>query len=203
MHGKMIPGQKQQLRRKMILCAKKQDPSLQKEKERLLLEHLWASPQWQQSSSILLYASLPSEVSLLTLLEKKEERRFFFPCIQGEELHLYEWLPGASWKTGPYGIQEPDIERWPLVSLKEVDLALIPGLAFDPAGGRLGRGRGFYDRLLGSSECRAYKVGVAWSWQMVSALPRESFDVVMDAVVTPEEISTCSKKKITTKNTMR
>jgi len=182
----MISEQKQHLRREMLLCAKKQDRSLQRKEEVLLLEHLLELSLWKQSSSVLLYAALPSEVSLLALLEKKEERRFFFPSIQGQELHLYEWLPHSSWKAGPYGIQEPDKEHCPLVSLEEVDLALIPGLAFDPTGGRLGRGGGFYDRLLGGADCHAHKIGIAWSWQMVPALPRENFDILMDVIVTPE-----------------
>ncbi|MFZ4116569.1 MAG: 5-formyltetrahydrofolate cyclo-ligase [Chthoniobacterales bacterium] len=156
------------------------------QKEKKVFFHatqLLALPQWQNASSILLYAPLPGEPDLLGLLEEFLEKRFFFPRIEKKKLHLYQWFPGAGWFSGSYGLQEPDPDEWSEVSIEDVDLAVIPGLAFDQAGGRLGRGGGFYDRLLSDSVWRGFKVGVAWPWQIVSSVPREPHDVLMDVVV--------------------
>jgi 5-formyltetrahydrofolate cyclo-ligase len=103
-----------------------------------------------------------------------------------QELQLYEWFPNAPWIKGPHGILEPDPQQWQRASLAKVDLALIPGLAFDRWCHRLGWGHGYFDRLLQKPECSALKVGIAWSWQIVQKIPREAHDVSMDLVVTPE-----------------
>jgi 5-formyltetrahydrofolate cyclo-ligase len=182
---KNISQQKQNLRKEMLLLSQKQDVFHFVAENKKFLEQLCGLPVWHEASSVLLYASLRGEVDLLPLLEKKEARkkRFFFPRIEGEKLRLYEWFPGARWVTGPYNLREPDSKSWEEVSLAEVDLALIPGLAFDSTGGRLGRGGAFYDRLLSESSCRTLKMGVAWSWQLVEKVPRELWDVEMDLVI--------------------
>lgn len=168
-------------------------------------------PVWKKAASVLLYTPLPGEVDVLSLLEFYPQKRFFFPkTIQrGQsarstdlvpvhevrnagtdpfcELELYEWTPEASWVVGPYGLREPDPQLWKQVAPQEVDLALIPGLAFDQQGGRLGRGGGFYDRLLSFSSWKAFKIGVAWPWQLVECIPRELHDVLMDIVITVVE----------------
>ncbi|MBX9742979.1 MAG: 5-formyltetrahydrofolate cyclo-ligase [Chthoniobacterales bacterium] len=106
------------------------------------------------------------------------------PLANSHELELYEWNPGALWMRGPYGLREPDPQSWKQVEPQEVDLALIPGLAFDLQGGRLGRGGGFYDRLLSLPSWKGFKVGIAWSWQLVEHVTREPHDVLMDIVIT-------------------
>ena len=183
----MIFAQKQQLRSEMLQRAKQESDATDAD-HAAFLENLSKLPQWNQASSVLLYAPLASEVNLLKLLEKVGTRRFLFPRIHNQELHLHQWIPTSSWIIGPYSIQEPDHQEWPLVPLEEVDLALIPGLAFDREGGRLGRGKGFYDRLLGAPQWHGFKVGVAWPWQLVSKVPRERHDVLMDTIITSEAI---------------
>ncbi len=164
----------------MVIGDEKKNASFEKQ--------LFALSQWQEASSVLLYAPLSGEPDFLNLLEEFPERKFFFPRIEKNELHLYRWFSGACWVTGRYDLQEPDPQEWRRTSIEEVDLALIPGLAFDQAGGRLGRGAGFYDRLLSAPEWRGFKVGVTWPWQMVAAVQREEHDVLMDVIITSETI---------------
>jgi len=152
-----------------------------------LLNRIQTLPDWSHAKTILLFAPLFHEPDLLVLL-KTPARSFFFPLMQEGTLHLYEWFSDAHWIQGAHSIQEPDPTTWQQRSLAEVDLALIPGLAFDAQGGRLGWGRGYFDRLLGNPTCRALKIGIAWSWQIVPKIPREDHDVKMDFVVTPEKI---------------
>ena len=183
----MIQQEKKELREKLRQVVKLQQASAADLEQ--LLHQVKILPAWPQAQAVLLYAPLVHEPDLLTLLETSSShptRRFFFSRMQQNELQLYEWFPKAPWITGPHGIQEPDPQHWRAASLAEVDLALIPGLAFDASGGRLGWGRGYFDRLLGTPECSALKVGIAWPWQIIPQIPREAHDVTMDFIVTPE-----------------
>ena len=88
--------------------------------------------------------------------------------------------------TGRFGIREPTSQH-PVVSLADADVVLVPGLAFDGRGGRLGRGAGYYDRALapiGSVDARRALIGVALSIQIVPAVPMDARDVAVDRVVT-------------------
>jgi 5-formyltetrahydrofolate cyclo-ligase len=69
--------------------------------------------------------------------------------------------------------------------LADLDLVVVPGLGFDEAGGRLGRGGGFYDRFLARPGLKAWKVGVGLDEQVVGPVPRDAWDVGLDALVTP------------------
>jgi len=184
----MIQQEKNRLRQEMKQQLQKRQPTV-KDLE-LLLGHIQTLPGWPKARTVLLFSPLPHEPNLLSLLEHSENsfHRFFFPLMRDNELDLYEWIPGASWTRGPHGIREPDPKTWQQRNFSEVDLALIPGLAFDAEGGRLGWGKGYFDRLFENSNCHTLKVGIAWSWQIIPTVPRESHDVKMDFVVTPEKV---------------
>lgn len=143
---------------------------------------------WRESSTILLYWPLLDEPDLTPLLEESSRKTFLFPRISGDRLSIHRWNPDANWITGPFGVREPDPETWELVLPGIADLCLVPGVAFDAGGIRLGRGKGFYDRLLGSPSFRARKVGISWESRIVSGLPWEKHDVLMDIVVTEMRI---------------
>jgi 5-formyltetrahydrofolate cyclo-ligase len=89
---------------------------------------------------------------------------------------------------GPFGALEPG-PGCPLCPLNQLDLILVPGVAFDLAGRRLGRGKGFYDRLLAA--VRGHKCGVAFEEQIVADLPEEPHDVRVDSIVTPARWRLC------------
>jgi 5-formyltetrahydrofolate cyclo-ligase len=84
--------------------------------------------------------------------------------------------------TGPFQVREP-VAACPVVPLNRLDLALVPGLGFDARGGRLGRGKGHYDRLLAGFA--GMKTGVAFDFQILPEVPREPHDIALNAVVTP------------------
>ncbi|KAB2642799.1 MAG: 5-formyltetrahydrofolate cyclo-ligase [Verrucomicrobia bacterium] len=183
--GLTISKQKQLLRSEMRLLLKKNQKkkSASKSSKPLFEKKFLTLPQWEEASSILLYAPLPEEPDLLSCLKIFSEKRFFFPRIEKNKLSLYEWSSQRYWVFGSYGLQEPDPNTWTVGSIEEIDLAVIPGLAFDDRGGRLGRGGGFYDRLLSDPRWRGWKVGAAWPWHVVRNVPREPHDVMMDALL--------------------
>ena len=85
-------------------------------------------------------------------------------------------------KTGQFGIREP-ADACPLIPLNRLDFVLVPGVAFDLQGRRLGRGKGYYDRLL--AEVRGKTCGVAFDEQIVEELPLEPHDVLVNCILTP------------------
>ena len=107
------------------------------------------------------------------------EIRWVYPKVRGHELTFHS---GEILTPGEFGILEaPDGS--PEIPLSEIDLFLCPGLAFDLTGGRLGRGRGFYDRLLARARPDAIKLGICFPQQIVSNTFSEPHDIHMDQVV--------------------
>jgi 5-formyltetrahydrofolate cyclo-ligase len=107
---------------------------------------------------------------------------------KAEPLAFHRWAPGREWRNGAYGILEP-AKDWPLAYPK---ILLVPLLAFDSNGHRLGYGGGYYDRTLdflrANSTVRA--IGVAYAGQEVAELPREAHDHPLDAVITENGVRT-------------
>ncbi len=143
---------------------------------------------FRRASSILLFAPLPGEPDTLPLMEALPGRNFLFPKVEAEGLGVYLQTPDSSWMTGPYGLWEPDPRTWERTNPDTIEIALIPGLAFDASGGRLGRGKGYYDRLLGKPGFHGLKVGVCMEWQLVELVPCASHDIRMDLVVAGRKI---------------
>ena len=137
---------------------------------------------WKQASTVLLYHPLKGEVDLGALF-RSPGKRIALPLVEGDDLLLKEYVPGTL-VSGYAGIMEPPVSA-PDIEPSEIDFAIIPGVAFDPQCHRLGRGRGFYDRLLTGLQCPL--AGVAYSWQMVEAVPTDPWDIRLDLVVTDSD----------------
>jgi 5-formyltetrahydrofolate cyclo-ligase len=150
----------------------------------LITERLEQLTAFREAQTVLLYHSLPDEVQTGGLLERWwQAKRLLLPVVEGDDLVLVAYRPDAL-RCGAFGILEPTGE--PFADYEAIDLALVPGMAFDAEGNRLGRGRGFYDRLLPRIE--APLIGLAFSWQMVGEVPVEPHDRRVDAVVTDREL---------------
>jgi len=133
--------------------------------------------------TIAIFAPLPGEVDLLPLLEIFPNRRWIFPRVEGETLVLHEVRDLLTELVeGMFGIREP-VHTLPIISPSEIDAFLCPGLAFDQTGGRLGRGRGFYDRILETARPDALKTGICFTEQLVPTTFPEPHDIPMDLVI--------------------
>jgi 5-formyltetrahydrofolate cyclo-ligase len=129
------------------------------------------------------YAPLPGEVDLTPLVTEFANLRWVFPRVEQSELVLHEVSdPSLDLEPGAFDIREPKPDLT-VVNLFHVDAFLCPGLAFDDYGGRLGRGRGFYDRLLEHARRDAFKLGICHTEQLVPHTYGESHDVAMDLVI--------------------
>lgn len=140
-------------------------------------------PAWQQASTVLLYAALPDEVDLQMLIEaaRMSSKRVVLPVIEGDHLRLFFRDECHLHREVRFGIEEPTAEAEELTDLSQIGLAVIPGRAFTPAGLRLGRGKGFYDRLLPQLSCPT--LGVAFACQRYEQLPTDPWDVPLTTVV--------------------
>ena len=113
-----------------------------------IMERLEGTDLFRQASCIALYHAIPGEVQTAALIEKwYREKKLLLPLIKGNDLQLLLYAGKESLKTGVYGILEP-AEDCEAVPESEIDLIIVPGVAFDRQYNRLGRGKGFYDRLL-------------------------------------------------------
>ena len=142
---------------------------------------------FQKSSKVAVFIAMKDELDLSTLLESGKE--LYLPRFNAEtkKYEMHRWLDENSLIEGRYGIKEP-AGTSPKALKNEIDLWFIPGVAFSRSGGRLGRGAGFYDRLL--EQERGLKCGVCTASRIFDEIPQEEHDIKMDFVLTDKEIIT-------------
>lgn len=145
----------------------------------VLLQH----PRIIDSQTILVYSALPDEVptqALLDLLVKQGKVVLLPRVISNTDMELRCYTGRHDLQEGAYGILEPNGALF--TDYDTIDVAIVPGMAFDAEGYRLGRGKGYYDRFLARVPY-LYKIGLCFSWQMVDKVPHDKHDIVMDEVI--------------------
>ena len=123
-----------------------------------------------------------ADVRELIALAVKENKTVYLPKVSGGDLELRRYEGENSLEKGAFGILEPTGEQLSDTDFSKIDLAIIPGMAFDKAGNRLGRGKGFYDKLLKNMP-RTYKIGVCFPFQFLDSLPAEDHDIKTDTII--------------------
>lgn len=154
------PTPKAVLREEMRKLLREMSPEDRETFSEEICDRIMRLPQWQEAQSVVLFSPLPSE-PLTSLLKSDCDARhipvFVIPQTARTETELH--LPEA------------------------MDLILVPGLAFSKDHHRLGRGGGFFDRLLAGRAAQAFKLGVCFSFQLLDSVPTDAHDILMDAVV--------------------
>ena len=166
--------------RKMIRLRKQQHTA---DESSVVIARLKETPRFLQAQTLLIYSALPDEVQTQSLLDELKEagKTVLLPkVVSSEEMELRRYTGTSSLQPGAYGIMEPVGERF--TDYATIDIAVVPGMAFDAQGHRLGRGKGYYDRFLAKVP-DVYKIGLCFSWQMVDEVPSEANDIMMDEVV--------------------
>lgn len=173
---------KQELR-KQVRAAKREVPLEDKIRRSMpIMQQVGELALFRSAQTVLLYWSMDDEVythDFVNLWYK--EKCLLLPCVDGDDLLLRRYTGPDSLQPGPqFGIPEP---TGPVFDeLDKIDMIIVPGVAFDKHNNRMGRGRGFYDRLLKTTP-NAVKIGVAFSFQLFDTIPTEPFDVPMNLVV--------------------
>ena len=143
---------------------------------------------FQRAKTIVLYASKDNEVrtNLLFDVALKANKTILFPKVEHDVLHYGVITDQTDLVTGRYGILEPPIAT--VVTLHGVDLIIVPGVAFDQTGHRLGFGKGYYDRALTKKPAQTILIGLCHNFQLVDTLPHEAHDIPMDIIVTDHQV---------------
>ena len=167
--------------RQFIKSLKASIPNSQKEIDAFLVASVIEKCQWfKNAEHILTYHSLPDEISTITHFKWANSKHIYLPRVAENNLEI---LPYGNTAIGSFRIQEPiGID---IINPQKIELAIIPGVAFDKSGARMGRGKGYYDRLL--STTNALKIGICYDCQLIDSIPQESHDIKMDAIITPTQ----------------
>ena len=139
---------------------------------------------WQEAGTLLLYYPLPDKVDVRLLIKDAFEsgKKVLLPVVKGDELELHLYEGEASLKEGTFGIMEPTGPLFAPKHYGEIELAIIPGMAFDSVGHRLGRGKGYYDRLLPNLKT-AKLTGICFPFQLLEEVPAEAHDISVCKVI--------------------
>ena len=143
-----------------------------------------ATDKWQNAKTTLLYWALKDETDVGLLIDDLYTRggTVLLPTCVGDDLVLRVYEGKEKMRIGDFDIAEPTGRIFEEKDYGKIELVIVPGMAFDNKGGRLGRGRGFYDRLLKKLP-NCHKMGVCWSVQMVDEVVMEEDDVRMDQLI--------------------
>ena len=167
--------------RQEIRARKKACPQEQLQEESVwIMSKLSEHPDFQKAEIVMLYASLPDEVQTLVFLEKwRNRKRILLPTVVGDDIVPVELSAHSRMTEGDFHILEPDSPPYE----GPIDLIVVPGMAFDRRGHRLGRGKGYYDRFL-IKYPEVKTIGICFSFQMLDEVPAESHDQVIDEIIT-------------------
>ena len=178
-----IPDEKKKLRTQMRTLSASLTAEQKSSASEAALKNLEQQAFFTTAKTVLLYWSLPDEVPTQTVIKKWTKKKIILlPAIVEDKLEARLFTSKKDMETGSFGIVQPIGEAF----TGKIDLAIVPGLAFDKNGCRLGRGKGFYDRFL--SAFPGLKCGLCWDFQLVEEVPHEAFDVKMDMIVTERKV---------------
>jgi 5-formyltetrahydrofolate cyclo-ligase len=184
---------KRELRKRMRSVRAAIPPAAIAQRSRSIIDRLVTLDAWGSSKTVALFMSMPDEVQLEELIRiaREEHKRVALPVVVDGAKALTFRAPfdGAiahALVTSPFGIQEP-AEDAPVVAYDEIDLAIVPALAIDPRGHRIGYGAGYYDHTL-TLMTRALRVAVAFDFQLIAEVPIRADDVPVTWIVTDARV---------------
>lgn len=172
------------------------------ERSRLICERLVSLPEYQRARTVMYYVDVRSEVRTRHYLPTalRHAKRIVVPyCVEGE-LELFLLGDMDELAIGMYRILEPKVELRSLpekrVNVDELDLIIVPGVAFDRNGGRMGHGFGYYDKLLQHARPDTPLVALAFECQLFPEIPTETHDVFMDKIITEANVYTGKGRRV-------
>lgn len=179
---------KQNLRTSMLSRLNKLKEVDTAKKSFLVKEKLFQTLEFKKAKIILFYASLKNEVKTDTMIKESQAKGkvIGLPVVLEKERKIVPFLVSDFDKQlaiGPYGIRQPKKEFSEPILLEDIDLVIVPGIAFDLKGNRLGRGKGYYDRFLKTLPKKTQRIGLAFDFQIVENLPHFEKDSPVNKVI--------------------
>ncbi len=145
---------------------------------REVVEQIVALPEYQQAQKVMIYYPIHNEINLLSLTTLSPEKTFLLPVAHRHSLEIREYQGEQAITQGKFGVPVPTTPTF----LGKIDLILVPGVAFDNQGNRMGRGGGYYDRFL-RHYSHTMKIGVGYRFQLKNKLPHDRHDTPLDKVI--------------------
>ena len=184
----VINKDKKELRQQLLKRLLSLAESEIKRRSKNVEEKLSNLPIYKQAKTIMVYCPLKGEVDILGMIKKDmATKRFCFPVmdVKANDLRTFEVKDlDNDFILGPYNVREPDTTKTKELGVGEIDIVIVPGLAFDRHRNRLGRGAGFYDRFISRTAPSTKKIGIAFEFQILDNLPVDlSLDQKVDVVI--------------------
>ena len=149
------------------------------EQSEVILSKLEQHLDFQKANVVMIYSALPDEVQTSAFLEKwRHKKKIILPTVVGDDIIPVELAENTGFAVGDFNILEPQNEPYN----GDYDLIVVPGVAFDRKGNRIGRGRGYYDRFL-CKHLNVKRIGICFDFQLVDEVPTEPNDIRMDEVI--------------------
>ena len=165
----------------------------QKEEERLIKslsikDKLFANDDFQNAKTVLFYASFDGEVNTFNMIKEAREygKRVALSRVNANSKDIIPilWNEAEDLETDPFGIQQPSDKKINRLEFDDLDVIIVPGVAFDKDNHRLGRGAGYYDRFLSRVSSNVPSIGLAFDFQCVDSIPQLSdHDIPVSCVV--------------------
>jgi len=188
--------QKITIRKEILERRKSQDRQVSAAQSRSITRTLVDRKEFRAAGKILIYLSKDGEVSTDNLLGRAFElgKRVCVPVVDrdSDALRISE-LPGPEidFRLGAFGVREPAEDDLNFVSPDQMDLVVVPGLAFDRRGGRIGYGKGYYDGLLSRLGSQVPRIALAFDFQILDTVPQDENDIQVDAIITEKNTMSC------------
>jgi len=186
---------KERLRKEIKEKRRKHSKEENRKKSKEIKEKLFSLAEFKYAETVLFYISYDGEVFTHDMiLESFYNKNIIVPVSNTEDCsltlsHLKSW---EELSIGSYGILEPRIEKIRKTNIEDIDLIIVPGVAFDKKGNRMGHGKGYYDRLLEQTETTI--IGLCFEFQIVEKTPTKSHDKAVDFIITESRIINSKKQ---------
>jgi 5-formyltetrahydrofolate cyclo-ligase len=181
---------KTELRKKILTLLRKQKEEERLAKSLAVLNKLLKRPEFQKAFTVLFYAAFDGEVDTFEMMQRAQQlgKKIGLPYIVRKEKRMVPTMVESieeDLAIGPYGVRQPrETSREKTLSTDNLDLVIVPGVAFDRHNHRLGRGQGYYDRFLKELSARTPTIGLAFDFQIVDYFPpKEEHDVPVSCVL--------------------
>ncbi|MGL5682202.1 MAG: 5-formyltetrahydrofolate cyclo-ligase [Marinifilaceae bacterium] len=183
---KLIFMDKKELRHTVKLLKQQVTKQFIEENSLQIMANLEKTDAFKNAKNILCYWALPDEVQTQSFIKKwYKKKRIYLPCIDGTDLKIKPFEGENRMKVdNRFNVAEPTTPE--LTDLSVLDMIIVPGVAFDIMGNRMGRGKGYYDKLL--QNIKAEKIGICFDFQLQAEVPVDAHDIPMNTLVTESEI---------------
>lgn len=183
----MIKTNKKELRSKILSIRNNLDKDEKQRYDKIIFEKLRKRREYINSKNIFIYLGYGSEIDTISLVKDMflDDKNVCIPKTNIEDRTMEAVIIRDldNLEEDKYGILEPK-SNYDVIDKKDIELVIMPGVAFDNGGGRLGYGGGYYDKFLMDCSEDKYKIALAYDFQVIESVPKEDHDILVDCIIT-------------------